>query len=109
MHRGNGASLPYAAVRASSMLHSRSSPDPASNRSGLPFWASFGAANAKADRICVAVQKTATLAWELDVIKRHGIERKLDLIIDNPRACIDRSGQGGAQGRLGRPHSLRLV
>src|ERR1700730_7748360 len=69
----------------------------------------FGAANAKADRIRVAVQKTGTLAWELDVIKRHGIERKLDLIIDNPRACIDRSGQGGAQGRLGRPHSLRLV
>ena len=42
----------------------------------------FGAANAKADRIRVAVQKTGTLAWELEVIKRHGIDRKLDLIIE---------------------------
>jgi NitT/TauT family transport system substrate-binding protein len=81
-----------------SMLHSRSSPDPASNRSGLPFWASFGAANAKADRIRVAVQKTGTLAWELDVIKRHGIERKLDLIIDTLELASTEAGKVALKG-----------
>jgi NitT/TauT family transport system substrate-binding protein len=35
-----------------------------------------------ADRIRLAVQKTGTLAWELDVIKTHGLDRKLDLQID---------------------------
>src|SRR4029434_1075461 len=34
-----------------------------------------------ADRIRLAVQKTGTLAWELDVIKTHGLDRKLDLLI----------------------------
>src|SRR5437588_685864 len=34
---------------------------------------------AAADRIRLAVQRTGTLAWELDVIKTHGIDRKLDL------------------------------
>jgi NitT/TauT family transport system substrate-binding protein len=36
---------------------------------------------AAADRIRLAVQKTGTLAWELDVIKTHGLDRKLDLDI----------------------------
>ena len=34
-----------------------------------------GAINAAAaDRIRLAVQKTGTLAWELDVIKTHGLD-----------------------------------
>jgi NitT/TauT family transport system substrate-binding protein len=58
----------------------------------------FGAANAKADRICVAVQKTGTLAWELDVIKRHGIERKLDLIIDTLELASTEAGKVALKG-----------
>jgi NitT/TauT family transport system substrate-binding protein len=58
----------------------------------------FGAANAKADRIRVAVQKTGTLAWELDVIKRHGIERKLDLIIDTLELASTEAGKVALKG-----------
>jgi NitT/TauT family transport system substrate-binding protein len=39
-----------------------------------------GAASA-ADRIRIAAQKTGTLAWELDIIKAHGLDRKADLDI----------------------------
>src|SRR6266545_8367832 len=35
-----------------------------------------------ADRIRLAVQRTGTLAWELDVIKAHGLDRKHDLAIE---------------------------
>src|SRR5262252_7359158 len=35
-----------------------------------------------ADRIRVAVQRTGTLAWELDVIKVHGLDLKAGLQID---------------------------
>src|SRR5262245_23773978 len=38
--------------------------------------------SARADRIRLAVQKTGTLAWELDVIKTHGLDRKHDLAIE---------------------------
>jgi len=41
----------------------------------------LGVENANAD-IRVAVQKTGTLAWKLDIVKRHGIDHKLDLTID---------------------------
>ena len=37
---------------------------------------------AAADRIRLAVQRTGTLAWELDVIKTHGLDRKADLDIE---------------------------
>src|SRR6266508_1895183 len=37
---------------------------------------------AAAERIRLAVQKTGTLAWELDVIKAHGLDRKHDLAIE---------------------------
>jgi NitT/TauT family transport system substrate-binding protein len=35
-----------------------------------------------ADRIRLAVQRTGTLAWELDVIKTHGLDRRHDLAIE---------------------------
>src|SRR5579859_2695891 len=38
------------------------------------------AANA-ADRIRIAAQKTGTLAWELDIIKAHGLDKQADLDI----------------------------
>src|SRR6266446_4679255 len=35
-----------------------------------------------ADRIRLAVQRTGTLAWELDVIRTHGLDREFDLAIE---------------------------
>ena len=34
-----------------------------------------------ADRIRIAAQKTGTLAWELDIIKAHGLDKQADLDI----------------------------
>ena len=42
----------------------------------------FAATSATAaERIRVAVQRTGTLSWELDVIKAHGLDRKANLEI----------------------------
>jgi NitT/TauT family transport system substrate-binding protein len=42
---------------------------------GLPVVTAASAA----DRIRIAAQKTGTLAWELEVIRTHGLDRKADL------------------------------
>jgi NitT/TauT family transport system substrate-binding protein len=39
------------------------------------------AAASAADRIRIAAQKTGTLAWELDIIKAHGLDKQADLDI----------------------------
>ena len=67
-------------------------------RLGLIAVIVLGAVNAKADRIRIAVQKTGTLAWELDVIKRHGIDRKLDLIIDTLELASTEAGKMALKG-----------
>jgi NitT/TauT family transport system substrate-binding protein len=36
-----------------------------------------------ADRIRIAVQKTGTPAWELEIVRAHGLDRKANLAIDN--------------------------
>src|SRR5262250_2467733 len=41
----------------------------------------FAAKTSAADRIRIAAQKTGTLAWELDIIKAHGLDRQADLDI----------------------------
>jgi NitT/TauT family transport system substrate-binding protein len=41
----------------------------------------LAAAAAAADRIRIAAQKTGTLAWELDIIKAHGLDKAADLDI----------------------------
>jgi NitT/TauT family transport system substrate-binding protein len=46
-----------------------------------------------ADRIRLAVQKTGTLAWELDVIKTHGLDRKLDLQIETVELASTEAGK----------------
>ena len=61
------------------------------------------------DRIRLAVQRTGTLAWELDIIKAHGLDRKSNLDIAADRAGFDRSRQDRAQGRLGRSDAVRLA
>ena len=50
--------------------------------------------NAEAtDRIRLAVQKTGTLAWELDVIRTHGLDRKLDLVIETLELASTETGK----------------
>src|SRR5713226_502944 len=51
-----------------------------------------------ADRIRVAVQRTGTLAWELDVIKSHGLDRKLDLQIEAVELASTEAGKIALKG-----------
>src|SRR5271165_3499298 len=57
----------------------------------LIAFAATGAA--AADRIRVAVQRTGTLAWELDVVKAHGLDRKGDLAIDTIELASTEAGK----------------
>ena len=58
-----------------------------------------GATSATAgDRIRLAVQKTGTLAWELDVIKTHGLDRKLDLVIEPVELASTEAGKIALKG-----------
>src|SRR5262249_20368048 len=49
-------------------------------------------------RIRLAVQKTGTLAWELDVIKTHGLDRKLDLEIIPVELASPEAGKVALKG-----------
>ena len=53
---------------------------------------------AAGDRIRLAVQKTGTLAWELDVIKAHGLDRKLDLVIEPIELASTEAGKIALKG-----------
>src|SRR5947208_9267944 len=46
-----------------------------------------------ADRIRVAVQRTGTLAWELDVIKSHALDRKANLAIETLELASTEAGK----------------
>jgi len=67
---------------------------PAGLRLALVVAAALAATGATAaDRIRLAVQKTGTLAWELDVIKTHGLDRKLDLQIETMELASTEAGK----------------
>ena len=51
-----------------------------------------------ADRIRVAVQRTGTLAWELDIIKAHGLDRKADLDIQRVELASTEAGKIALRG-----------
>ena len=51
-----------------------------------------------ADRIRIAVQTTGTLAWELDVIKAHGLDRKADLQIETIELASTEAGKIALKG-----------
>ena len=53
---------------------------------------------AAAERIRLAVQKTGTLAWELDVIKNHGLDRKHDLAIEAVELASTEAGKIALKG-----------
>ncbi len=46
------------------------------------FWLLLSGAAMAADHLRLAVQKTGTFAWELEVIKEHGLDKKADLDLD---------------------------
>jgi NitT/TauT family transport system substrate-binding protein len=50
------------------------------------------------DRIRLAVQRTGTLAWELDVIRTHGLDRKFDLVIETVELASTEAGKIALKG-----------
>jgi NitT/TauT family transport system substrate-binding protein len=59
----------------------------------------LGASCAEADdRIRIAVQKTGTLAWELKIIRSHGLDRKLGLAIDAVELASTEAGKIALKG-----------
>lgn len=61
-------------------------------------WVFASADAAAADRIRVAVQRTGTLSWELDVIRTHGLDRKADLQIDTIELASTEAGKIALKG-----------
>jgi NitT/TauT family transport system substrate-binding protein len=51
-----------------------------------------------ADRIRLAVQRTGTLAWELDIIKAHGLDRKSNLEIQRIDLASTEAGKIAFRG-----------
>jgi NitT/TauT family transport system substrate-binding protein len=51
-----------------------------------------------ADRIRIAAQKTGTLAWELEVIKTHGLARKADLDLEVTELASTEAGKIALKG-----------
>src|SRR5262249_41908984 len=72
---------------------------PSALRLAIVAAVAFAAGNAAAaDRIRLAVQRTGTLAWELDVIKAHGLDRKLDLTIETTELASTEAGKIALKG-----------
>ena len=51
-----------------------------------------------ADRIRIAVQKTGTLAWELEIMKAHGLDKKADLDIQTLELATTEAGKIALKG-----------
>src|SRR6266508_5316583 len=59
----------------------------------------FAATSATAtERIRLAVQKTGTLSWELDIIKAHGLDRKAGLQIETLELASTEAGKIALKG-----------
>ena len=56
-----------------------------------------------ADPLRIAVQKTGTASWEIEVIKARGLDKAADLDIETIELGFDLCGQDRAHGR-GRRH-----
>jgi NitT/TauT family transport system substrate-binding protein len=50
------------------------------------------------DRIRLAVQRTGTLAWELDVVRTHGLDRKFNLAIETLELASTEAGKIALKG-----------
>ena len=62
------------------------------------FLALLTAGASAADRIRLAVQRTGTLAWEIDVIKAHGLDRKANLAIETIELASTEAGKIALRG-----------
>src|ERR1700733_9084079 len=51
-----------------------------------------------ADRIRVVAQRTGSLAWELDVIKAHGLDKKANLDIETLELASTEAGKIALKG-----------
>src|SRR5262249_15609809 len=51
-----------------------------------------------ARRLRVAVQRSGTLAWELDVIRTHDLDRELDLAIEAVELASTEAGKVALKG-----------
>jgi NitT/TauT family transport system substrate-binding protein len=51
-----------------------------------------------ADRIRIAVQKTGTLAWELEILRAHDLDRKADLAIETTELASTEAGKIALKG-----------
>ena len=51
-----------------------------------------------ADRVRIAVQKTGTLAWELEIIKAHGLDKKAGLDIQTTELASTEAGKIALKG-----------
>jgi NitT/TauT family transport system substrate-binding protein len=51
-----------------------------------------------ADRVRLAVQRTGTLAWELDIIQAHGLDRKFNLAIERIELASTEAGKIALKG-----------
>ena len=59
-----------------------------------------------ADRIRIAVQRTGTLAWELDVVRTHGIDRKANLQIETIELASTEAGKIALKGGSADPDAV---
>ena len=61
--------------------------------------AMFAASNAvAADRLRIAVQKTGTLAWELEILRAHDLDRQADLAIETTELASTEAGKIALKG-----------
>jgi NitT/TauT family transport system substrate-binding protein len=51
-----------------------------------------------ADRIRIAAQKTGTLAWELEILRAHGLDREADLAIETTELASTEAGKIALKG-----------
>jgi NitT/TauT family transport system substrate-binding protein len=62
------------------------------------FAGASSVASSRADTIRVAVQKTGTFAWELAVIRAHGLERQANLVIEVNELASPEAGRLALRG-----------
>ena len=51
-----------------------------------------------ADRIRIAAQRTGTLAWELEIVRAHGLDRKANLAIETTELASTEAGKVALRG-----------
>ena len=62
-----------------------------------------------ADRLRIGLQTTGTFAWQLDVIRRHGLAEAAPALICNQPVRVAGCGQARPQQRVGRCRRRRLA